>query len=138
MSIINNITIFPQIAQAGISASQFVGDYRTIQISVTATGVTDGFSVRFPGSTRTSARLVDTRPEFRNDSSPENAWNYIGFSGLTDFVNYDGDTGAVIAEDGTYLYNIETVGLIWMGCEIFDYTDGSVTVEVTVVDRYLN
>lgn len=118
-----------------ISGSFFVGDWRTIQIAITGSGGAD-FSVRFPGSTVTSVRLVDVQPDFNSSDSETNEWEYVGISGIADFVNYDGSTGIVIESDRTYLLNIETNGLIWIGAEIFDYSSGMATVEMTMLDRY--
>lgn len=140
----NNQTIFNLQGANLISGSYLVSGARTVQVSVTVSGVSGGagLSIRFPGSTTYSVRLVDTRPDFNSPQSPSNTWAYMFFTDLGSGVNYQGNTGMVFGgggsgalTNGTYQFMVETEGLVWLGCEVFSYSAGNATVTITTVQR---
>lgn len=123
----NKFIIMDAKADAGIGNTMDVTDYRTITVSIVATGVTggDGVTIKCQGS------IQDT-VDFSSTASATNAWDNVQIIKLLDATAIDGDDGLVLTADLVGLYEINTNGLTRLNF-ILSGISGSVAVTIKAV-----
>lgn len=135
MALINCIKIFNLIEEEVKSIPYFVGDFKTVQFQVSVSSISGTFSFRVLGSTKMSARLVDSRPDFQDNPTQANPYGYLFLTNLEDSSNWNGDDGFEISANGVYQFEVNVDGISWIGAEIFDFDGGIVTVDMTIINR---
>lgn len=115
-------TIMSALAATGSSTVVNVENYKTVNLTLTASGTPTG-TVKFFVSDS------DTAPDVLSAASETNPWVYAAAVDIQSGSVIPGNTGvAFVGTGSTNLYTINVDGMRWVGAQVTSYTAGTYTV----------
>jgi hypothetical protein len=122
-------TVLNAQAATGPGIKVFVNDFKTILVSIAATGMGAGDTI----VVKAQGSMEETAPTFSTAKSSTNKWDYVQMVDLQNGSTIDGDTGVTFSDaDDVQQFEVNTNGLVWFTLNVTTISD-AVNTSVTAV-----